>query len=485
MTDFNWPPTTILSISTVRIEDTNGNPIIEGQTTMANSLPVVIASDQTPIPVTVSSLPTTSDTNYGTPTASTLRTASMLGMGSTAVSATNPVFVELSNGVTTYNAPSSTQLPAALGQTTEAGSLSVTIASNQSSVAVTPANTVITPLFVEPGNGVNSYTSAAITAAQFTESTAAAVPVTAGLAMGWDGTTHREISVTTSGVVNTTGSVTLGYDENFGTPTATTLRTASMLGMGSTAVSASNPVFCELSNGATAYSTNTATQLPAALGQNTMANSLTVAIASNQSSIPVSNLPTTADTNYGTPGASTLRTASMLGMGSTAVSVTNPVFVEPGNGTNSFASAAITAAQFTQSTATAVPVTAGLAMGWDGTTHREIAVTTTGLLQNTTSGLALQGSATIDTSATNISTTYVQLVASTSAAVSWVSVFNGSGSVLQLGVGTAGSEVLVLIVPPGGIESRLTIAAGQRVAIKQTSIGAAMTSGFLTINLMG
>jgi hypothetical protein len=59
------------------------------------------------------------------------------------------------------------------------------------------------------------------------------------------------------------------------------------------------------------------------LGQSTMANSVPVAIASNQSAIPVtqsgswtssiSNFPTTVDTNYGTVGASTLRTASQIG----------------------------------------------------------------------------------------------------------------------------------------------------------------------------
>jgi len=547
MADFNWPPTVYNGgiATTVRIEDSNGAPIVEGQQTMANSLPVVIASDQTPvpvllsdtvttplfvelsngagtyntntasqlpaalgqttmaaslpvaiasnqstlpvtfattpstpinvelsngttsynapttaqfpaalgqqteanslgvviasnqsaIPVTVSSLPTTSDTNYGAPTASTLRTASMLGMGATAVSATNPVFVELSNGATTYNAPSSSQLPAALGQTTMAASLSVAIASNQSAVPVTVSSlpttsdtnygaptastlrtasmlgmgatavSVTNPVFVEPGNGTNSFTSAAITAAQFTQSTATAVPVEAGLAMGWDGTTHREISVSTTGVVN----------------------------------------------------------------------------------VASSNFPTTLDTNYGNPGSSTLRTAAMLGIGSTAVSVTNPVSVQLGNGTNNFSSGAITAAQFTQSTATAVPVEAGLAMGWDGTTHREISVSTTGGINTSLGGLAIQNFLALDTSSTNItSAAYVQLFASTTAAVSWVSIFNGSGSILELATGTAGSEVVQLVVPPGGIEARLAIAASTRVAIRRyPSVTSDMTSGFFTINLLG
>jgi hypothetical protein len=54
-----------------------------------------------------------------------------------ALSATNPVFVQLSNGAATYTGPASTQLPASLGQTTMANSLPVTLASNQGNVSVT------------------------------------------------------------------------------------------------------------------------------------------------------------------------------------------------------------------------------------------------------------------------------------------------------------------------------------------------------------
>lgn len=61
-----------------------------------------------------------------------------------------------------------------------------------------------------------------------------------------------------------------------------------------------------------------------ALGQTVMASSVPVVIASNQSAIPVTqstspwvtsvnNLPSTVDTNYGTVGASTIRTAAQIG----------------------------------------------------------------------------------------------------------------------------------------------------------------------------
>lgn len=48
-------------------------------------------------------------------------------------------------------------------------------------------------------------------------------------------------------------------------------------------------------------------------GQATMAASLPVVIASNQSAIAIANFPTTVDTNYGAVGASTLRVASQIG----------------------------------------------------------------------------------------------------------------------------------------------------------------------------
>lgn len=48
-------------------------------------------------------------------------------------------------------------------------------------------------------------------------------------------------------------------------------------------------------------------KLPSALGQTTMADSMSVAIASDQSAVPVANFPTTVDTDSGAAGASTPR----------------------------------------------------------------------------------------------------------------------------------------------------------------------------------
>jgi hypothetical protein len=69
------------------------------------------------------------------------------------------------------------------------------------------------------------------------------------------------------------------------------------------------------------------TNLPATVATNNGAadaSTLRAAIATD-STISAENFPTTVDTNYGTPGASTVKAAAMLGVGSTAVSTSNPV----------------------------------------------------------------------------------------------------------------------------------------------------------------
>lgn len=106
---------------TQNLTQVGGSAVALGQTTMAASIPVTIASNQTALSVTTTNFPTTVDTNYGTVGASTIRTASQIGnatgaanfgngatgaqtlrvaanlaVGGTDVSSTNPVPVEIS-----------------------------------------------------------------------------------------------------------------------------------------------------------------------------------------------------------------------------------------------------------------------------------------------------------------------------------------------------------------------------------------------------
>lgn len=76
---------------------------------------------------------------------------------------------------------------------------------------------------------------------------------------------------------------------------------------------------------------------------------------------------------------------------------------------------------------------------------------------------------------------WTQLVASLSAAVTAVEIFDSSGQVLELGVGGAGSETRTVLVFPGGNgKIPVAYASGARVSIRAVSANA--TVGLSVIN---
>lgn len=76
---------------------------------------------------------------------------------------------------------------------------------------------------------------------------------------------------------------------------------------------------------------------------------------------------------------------------------------------------------------------------------------------------------------------WVELIASTSDIISTWSVFDGSGEVLELGVGALGAETrFALIQPGGGDVFEHQIPAGSRISIK--AITANVTDGWLVVN---
>lgn len=86
-----------------------------------------------------------------------------------------------------------------------------------------------------------------------------------------------------------------------------------------------------------------------------------------------------------------------------------------------------------------------------------------------------------DYSSVNVTTgAYVQLIASTSAVINKVQIFDSSGSTMVLAVGAAASEVDQIYIFPGGIEAELAIPAGSRVSIKAVSATASV--GEISIN---
>ena len=73
-------------------------------------------------------------------------------------------------------------------------------------------------------------------------------------------------------------------------------------------------------------------------------------------------------------------------------------------------------------------------------------------------------------SVTNVTTSaYVQLVASAPYTCNRVVIFDSSGQTLFLGIGSSGSEIAKIIIPPGGIDVPISINAGDRLALKALS----------------
>lgn len=90
-----------------------------------------------------------------------------------------------------------------------------------------------------------------------------------------------------------------------------------------------------------------------------------------------------------------------------------------------------------------------------------------------------------DYSSVNVTTSaYVQLIASTTADVLRLQIFDSSGQTLLLAVGGSGSEVDQFYIFPGGNgEVSHAIASGSRISVK--AVSATANVGELTINLLG
>ncbi len=219
--------------------------------------------------------------------------------------------------------------------------------------------------------------------------------------------------------------------------------------------------------GAIATSTASIDTKTPALGQALMAASVPVVIASNQSAIAVnsSNLPTTADTNFGTPGASTLRTASMLGVGATAVSNANPVPISDAGG--------VITVDGTVATSN-LPATVDTNAG----------ASSASTLRVTTASRTYADSVNNAYASTNVTTgAWVELIASTAAAINLLCVTDTGGQVMELGTGAAASETRVLLIATGWSGCvPLRIAASTRLAVR--AVTATANTGNLTISGM-
>jgi hypothetical protein len=89
-----------------------------------------------------------------------------------------------------------------------------------------------------------------------------------------------------------------------------------------------------------------------------------------------------------------------------------------------------------------------------------------------------------DYAATNVTTgAWVQLVASVSANVEELQIFDSSGQTLEIGIGAAASEARLFLIPPGGTVVQAKILAGARVSIR--AVSSLAQSGNLVVNYIG
>lgn len=227
----------------------------------------------------------------------------------------------------------------------------------------------------------------------------------------------------------------------------------------------------------------------AVLGQDTMANSLPVVLASNQSSIPV--------TDNG--GSLTVDgSVSVSNFPATQnVAVTSIVEVEVKN--DSGTAIPVSAASLPLPTGAATEATLSSLNG-KVTACNTGAVTISSALPagsntigkvdvNTQSVVDLLDANILDTSSSNIAgsaSAPTQVVASLAAAVKRMQILDTTGAFIGLYTGAVSSEVLQLVIGPGSDQTiQHSINAGVRISLKRLDSTTAISSGIVAINFIG
>lgn len=436
----------------------NGKLGTLGQKTMAGSAPVVIASDQSPITVTGSI--TATNPSVGTTGAAVPASATFVGfsdssgnLASVALTAAGALPIAaaslpLPSGASTsaLQTQISGQLPATLGAHVTAASLAVNIASDQT----VPVSAAALPL---PSGAATAALQSALNAQ--IPATLGAHVIAASLAVNIASDQVVPVSISSSplpsGAATSANQVT---------------EIASL-----SSIDSKTP----------------------ALGQAAMAASSPVVIASDQSAVPISAaslpLPAGAATSAKQPALGTAGTASadvitVQGIASmTALKVDGSGVTQPISAVSlPLPSGAATSALQTTISGQ-LPATLG-----QKAMAASLAVTIASDQSSVPSklaGKAAIGKARNDYTSVNVTTgAYVQLIASTAAAVSEVFIFDSSGQTLVLATGGAGVEVDQFYIVPGGNGTvPISIAASTRISIK--AVSATANAGEIDLNLFG
>lgn len=274
---------------------------------------------------------------------------------------------------------------------------------------------------------------------------------------------------------------------NFGATTSA-MRVAAEMGQGGSAVSAVNPLYTSVtgtvSTDLSTVNTSTVTTgygSGAAAGTQRVSAMLGVGTAAVSTSNPVPSnvqqiLGTNVDLSYGAAGSGTQRVSAMLGLGSAAVSTSNPVptdtrtvlgtTVDIGNGSSGSGTQRVAAVLNVNGNAVSASNPAFVSQA--GKTAVQL-----------TSASVLPYFQ--DFSSANLTTSYTQVVASTSSTITRLQGTNNSGTAIYIATGAAASEVVQYIVMPGETyDTNVNIASSSRISIR-TQTGT-LSSGQFSIN---
>lgn len=385
---------------------------------------------------------TTVLTDYGLSTGNAPRVVAAMQIGGQAITNINPMFIAGATGATFPVTASALPLPT--GAATSAAQ-----ATAQTNFSNIDANTAAFNIKIA---------SASWPASQLVVATqSGGVQLVAGLAVGWDGTNHREMAVSTTGFVKVDGSATTQPISAAALPLPTGASTSAIQTTQQTSL---NSIDTKLTTVAIRALTTADFVSAAQSGTWNLTNiSGTISLPTGAST---SALQSTGNTSLASIDTKLVQFA--LGAGTVASSLRT--FSIPGNvaGIADFGAGA-TSAQ-TQRVALAnesLPST--------GTTPVQIVSAT-------------QKSYIIDMASTNMTTAYLQIIASTPGVINSFEVFNGSGEPMFLATGAAAAEISQYVIPPGGTTGfvMLAIPAGTRIAVK--TFANTVSSGYFILNTL-
>lgn len=492
---FSWPPgsdVTVSGVATEAKQDTQitilnaidaGTPAALGQTTMAASMPVTIASNQSAVPVS------------GPLTDAQLRATAVPVDGSGVTQPVSAVALPLPSGAATSAKQDDSMT--LIGAVTESAPASDTDSSGLNGRLQRIAQRLTSLIAQLPSALGVQAKSNSLSVAQASETlTGSAAALNGDVIASTDVSGYQTITVQLSGTWS--GSVRAQFSNDNSTFTdavyvdPTSPSTGALINMTTNGLRAFQVMGRYFRLRATSYSSGTITgtvlcspNVTAALLQTTG----TVSFTSAQSVRLNDSAGTAVNAAYGS-ATNALRTAAQIGNTTGAADFNSGVIgaqtLRVGLASDQLNTLATAAAQTTANASLSSIDTKTPALG-----QAAMAASTPVTIASNQSTLPTQAAGRSkvsivrnDYSGASVTTAaYTELIASTSAQINKLQIFDSSGQTLKLAVGAAASEVDQIYIFPGGNgDVDLQIPAGSRVSVRAVSANAA--SGELVINFL-